>query len=123
MASNIVSAVAAAAQRGVAVVLVGENESSDYNSEYTTIKSAGASVYYYSSSTGFYVHAKSVVADQGLSTEAVYMGSINYSTASLTENRELGVYITGNTTVSNPIAATIKATTISDESQPGVTHY
>jgi phosphatidylserine/phosphatidylglycerophosphate/cardiolipin synthase-like enzyme len=122
-ASNIVSAVAAAATRGVAVVLVGENESSSYNSEYTTIKSAGASVYFYSSSTGFYIHAKSVVADQGLSSEAVYMGSINYSSASLTQNRELGVYITGNSTVSNPTAATIKATTIADESQTGVTHY
>jgi len=122
-ASNIVNAVAAAAQRGVAVVLVGENESNSYTSDYATIKAAGASVYYYSSSTGFYVHAKSVVADQGLSTEAVYMGSINYSSASLTANRELGVYILNNATVSNPLAATIKATTIADESQPGVTHY
>ena len=122
-ASNIVNAVAAAATRGVTVVLVGENESKSYNTEYTTIKTAGASVYYYSSSTGFYVHAKSVVADLGLSTEAVYMGSINYSTASLTANRELGVYITGNAAVSNPIAATIAATTIADESQTGVTKY
>jgi len=122
-ASNIVNAVAAAAQRGVAVVLVGENESNSYTSDYATIKAAGASVYYYSSSTGFYVHAKSVVADQGLSTEAVYMGSINYSNASLTANRELGVYILNNATVSNPLAATLKATTIADESQTGVTHY
>ena len=122
-ASNIVNAVAAAATRGVAVVLVGENESKSYNSEYTTIKAAGASVYYFSSSTGFYVHAKSVVADLGLSTEAVYMGSINYSNASLTQNRELGVYITGNAAVSNPIAATLADTTIADESQAGVTKY
>ena len=122
-ASSIVNAVAAAATRGVAVVLVGENESKSYNTEYTTIKTAGASVYYYSSSTGFYVHAKAVVADLGLPTEAVYMGSINYSNASLTANRELGVYITGNAAVSNPIAATLAATTIADESQPGVTKY
>jgi len=122
-ASNIVSAVAAAAGRGVNVVLVGENESNSYTSDYATIKAQGAHVYYYSSSTGFYVHAKSVVADLGLSTEAVYMGSINYSNASLTANRELGVYITGNATVSNPIAATLAATTISDESQAGVTKY
>jgi len=122
-ASNIVSAVAAAAQRGVTVVFVGENESSSYTSEYTTIKAAGASVWYYSSSTGFYVHAKAVVADLGLSTEAVYVGSINYSTASLTENRELGIYITGNTAVSNPLAASLAATTVSDESQPGVTKF
>ena len=43
--------------------------------------------------TGFYIHAKAVVADYGLPTQNVYMGSINYSTASMTENRELGVYI------------------------------
>jgi phosphatidylserine/phosphatidylglycerophosphate/cardiolipin synthase-like enzyme len=122
-APNIVSAVAAAATRGVAVVFVGENESSSYNSQYTTIKTAGASVFYFSSSTGFYVHGKAVVADQGLSTEAIYMGSINYSTASLTENRELGIYITGNTTISNPIAATIKATIIADETGSGVTKF
>jgi cardiolipin synthase len=120
-ASNIVSAVQAAAQRGVAVIFVGESTS--YLSNYATIKAAGASVYYYTSSTGFYVHGKTVVADLGLATEAVYMGSINYSTASLTLNRELGIYITGNTAVSHPIAATIAATILSDESQPGVTHY
>jgi phosphatidylserine/phosphatidylglycerophosphate/cardiolipin synthase-like enzyme len=122
-APNIVSAVASAAQRGVAVVLVGENESGTYTSDYATIKAAGAKVYYYSSSTGFYIHAKSVVADLGLATEAVYVGSINYSTASLTSNRELGVYITGNTAVSNPIAATLAATTIADETGSGVTKY
>ena len=117
-ASNIVSAVAAAAQRGVAVIFVGE--SSSYLTNYATIKAAGAKVFYYTSSTGFYVHGKTVVADLGLGTEAVYMGSINYSTASLTQNRELGIYVTGNPAVSNPIAATIAATIVSDESQPGV---
>ena len=51
------------------------------------------------------------------------MGSINYSTASLTENRELGFYST-DTTVTNPaIASTIAATIVSDEAQPGVTKY
>jgi hypothetical protein len=120
-APNIVSAVQAAAQRGVAVIFVGESTS--YLTNFATIKAAGASVWYYTSSTGFYVHGKTVVADLGLPTEAVYMGSINYSTASLTQNRELGVYITGNTAVSNPIATTIAATIVSDESQPGVTKY
>jgi phosphatidylserine/phosphatidylglycerophosphate/cardiolipin synthase-like enzyme len=121
-APNIVSAIAAAASRGVAVIYIGEYSSS-YVSNYATVKSAGGSVYYYSSSNGFYVHGKAVAADVGLSTEAVYMGSINYSTASLTENRELGVYITGNTTVSHPLAVTISATVLSDETQAGVTHY
>jgi phosphatidylserine/phosphatidylglycerophosphate/cardiolipin synthase-like enzyme len=121
-APNIVSAIAAAASRGVTVIYIGEYSSS-YVSKYATVKSAGGNVYYYSSSNGFYIHGKTVVADLGLASEAVYMGSINYSTASLTQNRELGVYITGNTTVSNPIAATIAATVVSDETQSGVTHY
>jgi len=122
-ATNIISAVAAAAQRGVKVVFICENESNANTSAFATIKTAGANVWYYSSSTGFYIHAKTVVADLGLPTEAVYMGSINYSSASLTKNRELGVYITGNTAVSNPIAATIAATIIADETGSGVTKY
>jgi len=103
--------------------LICENEGNANTSGFATIKAAGANVWYYSSSTGFYVHAKAVVADLGLPTEAVYMGSINYSNASLTQNRELGVYITGNTTVSNPIAATIAATIVGDETGSGVTKY
>lgn len=122
-ATNIISAIAAAAQRGVNVVFICENESNANTANFATIKTAGAHVWYYSSSTGFYIHAKTVVADLGLPTEAVYMGSINYSLASLTRNRELGVYITGNTTVSNPIAATIAATIVSDETGSGVTKY
>jgi phosphatidylserine/phosphatidylglycerophosphate/cardiolipin synthase-like enzyme len=118
-ATNIISAVAAAAQRGVKVVFVCENQSNANTSAFATIKTAGANVWYYTSSTGFYIHAKAVVADLALPTEAVYMGSINYSSASLTRNRELGVYITGNTAVSNPIAATI----VSDETGPGVAKY
>ncbi|HZL25879.1 MAG TPA: choice-of-anchor D domain-containing protein [Acidobacteriaceae bacterium] len=122
-ATNIVSAVAAAATRGVKVVQVCENQSSANTSGFATVKAAGANVWYYTSSTGFYIHAKTVVADLGLPTEAVYMGSINYSSASLTKNRELGVYITGNTAVSNPIAAAIAATIVGDETGSGVTKY
>ena len=120
-ASSIVSAIANAAKRGVKVIFVGE--SSSYTSNYAIIKAAGASVFYYTSSTGFYIHGKTVVADLGLSSEAVYLGSINYSNASLTQHRELGVYITGNPAASNPIAQTIAAAVVSDESQAGVTKY
>jgi phosphatidylserine/phosphatidylglycerophosphate/cardiolipin synthase-like enzyme len=34
-----------------------------------------------------------VVADYDLPMQNVYMGSINYSNASMNDNRELGVYI------------------------------
>ncbi len=42
---------------------------------------------------GLYIHAKAMVADYGTSKQIAYMGSINFSKPSLTENRELGLYI------------------------------
>jgi phosphatidylserine/phosphatidylglycerophosphate/cardiolipin synthase-like enzyme len=92
-ASNIVSALEAASQRGVSVHVAMVSQSS-YSSEFRALEAAGCGVHVYpNTQTGFYIHAKAVVADYGLPTQSVYMGSINYSTASMTENRELGVYI------------------------------
>ena len=48
----------------------------------------------YSSSTGFYIHAKAIVADYGLSTAKVELGSVNVSTNSFDNNRELGIILT-----------------------------
>jgi phosphatidylserine/phosphatidylglycerophosphate/cardiolipin synthase-like enzyme len=47
----------------------------------------------YSSSTGFYVHAKAIVADYGTSAAKVFLGSENFSDNSLNHNRELGLII------------------------------
>ena len=92
-ASNIVSALEAASARGVAVHVAMVSQSS-YSTEFRALEAAGCGVHVYpDTQTGFYIHAKAVVADYGLPTQSVYMGSINYSTASMTENRELGVYI------------------------------
>jgi cardiolipin synthase len=92
-ASNIVSALEAACTRGVTVDVAMVSQSS-YSTEFRALEAAGCGVHVYpDTQTGFYIHAKAVVADYGLSTQNVYMGSINYSTASMTENRELGVYI------------------------------
>jgi cardiolipin synthase len=67
---------------------------SSYATNFKALEAAGCGVHVYpDTQTGFYIHAKAVVADYGLSTQNVYMGSINYSIASMTENRELGVYI------------------------------
>jgi phosphatidylserine/phosphatidylglycerophosphate/cardiolipin synthase-like enzyme len=98
-ASYIVTDIANACKNGVAVRFTLENESGEYNTQLATLKAAGCVVHYYSSSTGFYVHLKAVVADYGLSTQKVYMGSINYSNASMNSNRELGMYITDNASV------------------------
>ena len=92
-ASNIVSALEAACTRGVAVHVAMVSQSS-YATNFRALEAAGCGVHVYpDTQTGFYIHAKAVVADYGLSTQSVYMGSINYSNASMTENRELGVYI------------------------------
>ena len=98
---------------------------SEYQTEFNALKAAGVQVVTYKDSTTIlYIHAKVTMVDYTFSgLERVFMGSENYSTASLTKNRELGVYITGNTTVSNPIAATIAATIVSDETGSGVTKY
>ena len=104
-ASNIVSALETACTpvssggRGVTVHIVMVNSStsspySSYSTEFKALEAAGCGVKTFAdTSTGLYIHAKAVVADFGLSTQSVYMGSINYSSASMTKNRELGIYI------------------------------
>lgn len=98
-ASNIVSALESACERGVTVHIAMVDQST-YASEFSALVSAGCGVNTYpDTTTGFYIHAKAIVADLGLSTQSVYMGSINFLTASMTENRELGLFISNAATV------------------------
>jgi cardiolipin synthase len=88
----IVSALASAAKRGVNVQIV--MNAGTYTSEWKTITTAGGFVSTYpATETGLYIHAKIMVADYGYSTGSFFLGSENFSSASLTENRELGVII------------------------------
>jgi cardiolipin synthase A/B len=91
--SAIINALVSAAKRGVDVQLVGENEDGDYDSEYDTLAAAGVHISYYSSSTGFYIHAKVIEADYGTSAAKVFIGSENATDNSLNDNRELGLII------------------------------
>ena len=91
--SSVVSALCDAADRGVTVQLVGENEDGEYDSEYSELYGCGVQISYYSSSTGFYIHGKAILADYGQSTSEIFIGSQNFSNTSLTENRELGLII------------------------------
>jgi phosphatidylserine/phosphatidylglycerophosphate/cardiolipin synthase-like enzyme len=91
-ASYIVTALDNACTRGVTVHVAMEY-SSDYVSNFNSLKAAGCKLSTYDNPNGFYIHAKAVIADYGLPTQNVYMGSINYSNASMNDNRELGVYI------------------------------
>jgi phosphatidylserine/phosphatidylglycerophosphate/cardiolipin synthase-like enzyme len=93
-AAVILSALETACKDGVQVQLAIVDNTS-YESSFTAIENAGCSVHTYpDTTTGFYIHAKAVVADFGLSTQNAYIGSINYSSASMNSNRELGMFVT-----------------------------
>ncbi len=110
--SAVVNAIVARAQAGVAVRVVLETPS-DYASEVSAIKAAGGTVVGYSDPNGFYIHAKAIVADYGLSSQQVEAGSMNLSSNSLDNNRELGIVLTG-TGVAQSVAATIESAFSSD---------
>jgi len=110
--STVVNAIVARAKAGVTVRVVLETPS-DYSSEVSAIKAAGGTVVGYSDPDGFYIHAKAMVADYGLSTQEVEAGSMNISSTSLSNNRELGIILTG-TGVAQSVAATIETTFKSD---------
>jgi hypothetical protein len=90
--TNVVSALVAAGDRGVTVRMVLEDPS-DYSSEVSDIEAAGAQVTGYSSTTGFYVHAKTIIADYGTSAQKAFVGSENLTSNSLNDNRELGLIV------------------------------
>jgi phosphatidylserine/phosphatidylglycerophosphate/cardiolipin synthase-like enzyme len=89
----VINALVSAAKRGVDVQLTGENEDGEYDSEYTKLADAGVHISYYSSSTGFYIHAKVIEADFGTSAAKAFIGSENVTANSLNDNRELGLIV------------------------------
>ena len=62
--TTLVNAIVSAENRGVTVRVVLEDPSS-YTSEVSEVNAAGGKVTGYSSSTGFYIHAKTIIADYG----------------------------------------------------------
>ncbi|WP_045695986.1 phospholipase D-like domain-containing protein [Streptomyces rubellomurinus] len=88
----LVDAITAAADRGVAVRVVGMNPSS-YGWAFDQVTASGARVVTYSSTTGLYIHAKAIVADYGTASAKVFAGSENFSDNSLNNNRELGLIV------------------------------
>ncbi|HEX4789190.1 MAG TPA: phospholipase D-like domain-containing protein [Actinospica sp.] len=91
--TTLVNAIVADAKRGVTVRCVLENESNTYASEISEVTAAGGTVTTYTSSTGYYIHAKAIVADYGTATAKVFLGSENFSSNSLNNNRELGLIV------------------------------
>jgi cardiolipin synthase A/B len=107
--STITSALVAAAKRGVDVKVI-MTAASEWDSAFSELTSAGVHVRLFADSDRvLYIHAKAVIADAGRPDQQLFVGSENFSKASLGYNRELGVRTTNGAVVS-----TINATLASD---------
>ncbi len=89
----IVNALVSAASRGVLVQVVMTNTSNDYATQFSALTKAGVEVSTYAATASLYIHAKVILADYGNPNASVFIGSENFSNASLTKNRELGLII------------------------------
>ncbi|MGP0006841.1 MAG: phospholipase D-like domain-containing protein [Acidimicrobiales bacterium] len=102
----VTGAIVAAARRGVKVEVTMVADRS-YDGAWSSIVAAGGHVHLYADgSSDLYIHAKVTIADAGLKSERIYVGSINFSSASMNYNRELGI-ITGNATIVKDINAVV----------------
>jgi phosphatidylserine/phosphatidylglycerophosphate/cardiolipin synthase-like enzyme len=101
---TIVSALATAASHGVDVEVVME-ASREWDPDFNTLVAAGVKVVTYEHAA-IYIHAKVILADYGTSAAKVFIGSENFSHASITENRELGL-ITSDPGVMSSIHGTL----------------
>lgn len=93
---GVVNALVRAAERSVAAQVTMTNTGNEYSSEFNRLVAAGVRVSTYSSTAPLYIHAKVILADYDSPGAQVFIGSENFSEASLTRNRELGL------TVSDP---------------------
>lgn len=99
----IVGALVSAARRGVNVQ-VAMNAGTSYSREWHEIVAAGGDVATYASTAPLYIHAKAMLADYGYATGAAFVGSENFSSASLTRNRELGIVTSDSAVMSSLFA-------------------
>jgi hypothetical protein len=80
-----------AARRGVSVRVVMTADRS-WDSAFSALAKAGVHIRLYPDESGaLYIHAKVIVADAGRAGHRVLIGSQNFSVASLSYNRELGI--------------------------------
>ena len=69
-------------------------DQTDWHSAFATLVAAHAAVRVYASNASLYIHAKVVIADAGTPHQRAFVGSENFSNASLNSNRELGIETT-----------------------------
>jgi phosphatidylserine/phosphatidylglycerophosphate/cardiolipin synthase-like enzyme len=98
----IVSALEGAARRGV-VVRVTMTADPSWNAAFAQLAAAGVRVRTYGADAALYIHAKMI-----LTPARVFLGSENFSTASMDDNRELGL-ITPDPTIRASLSRTFDA--------------
>ena len=101
------SALENAAERGVQVTVVMTRES-DWADEFDGLVDAGVAVRTYAASASLYIHAKAIVVDAETAQRQAFVGSENFSAASLQRNRELGL-LTADPVLIGSLARTIEA--------------
>ncbi len=95
----IVAALAGDARRGVRVEVT-MTASSEWDRSFAALVAAGVEVRTYpDTATALYIHAKVVVVDAGGASGRVFVGSENFTAASLDDNRELGLILSDPTAV------------------------
>jgi cardiolipin synthase len=100
--TSIEAALEADARRGVDVTVVMTQDSS-WDSAFAQLEAAGVHVVLYpDTSTALYIHAKVIDVDGA----KAFIGSENFSTASLDYNRELGL-VTSSVSVLGPLNTTL----------------
>ena len=103
----VTSALVKAARRGVAVTVVMTRQD-DWAKDFDTLVAAHVDVRTYAPTAALYIHAKAIVADVGTSHQCAFVGSENFSAASLQHNRELGL-LTADPGVVTLLANTIRS--------------
>jgi phosphatidylserine/phosphatidylglycerophosphate/cardiolipin synthase-like enzyme len=104
--AQVVSALVQAARSGI-VTHVTMTDDSSYSSNFSKLEAAGVDVHLYpDTSSALYIHAKVIVADAGTASGKAFVGSENFSTASMGYNRELGI-ITNDPVIVNELARTL----------------
>jgi phosphatidylserine/phosphatidylglycerophosphate/cardiolipin synthase-like enzyme len=101
------SALIRAAQRGVRVTVVMTRQD-DWSKDFDRLVAAHVDVRTYSPTAALYIHAKAIVADAGTARQRAFVGSENFSAASLQRNRELGL-LTADPALVTSLATTITA--------------
>ena len=108
----IEDALDADAERGVSVTVI-MTADSEWDSAFSQLESAGVRILLYpDTASALYIHAKVVDVDAA----RAFIGSENFSTASLDDNRELGV-LTSSASVIGPLNSTLLSDALGGQPQ------